>query len=277
MPADGVCVDRRYATTTSSGSVDVAALGLDGQMRRALSSRPAGAIHREHGGLRVIGAGFGRTGTTSLLKALRILGVGPCYHMRVAMTRLGHGGFWIRAKAGEPVDYRRFFRGYRSAVDWPTCEFYRELMAVYPDAKVLLTVRDPDAWYDSMLETLWVVRGALPWWYSKSIARMHEAVFWQSRFNGEFTNRERTIGVYRSHIEEVRRTVPPDRLLEFRIEEGWAPLCRFLDVPVPEGVSFPRANDRALFRKLLLALRIVEWAVPVLVVVGAVCLVKMLV
>lgn len=266
----------RSAPAIPSGSVVAVATERDGQMRRVLRPRPPDAIPPEHGGLRVIGAGFGRTGTTSLLKALGILGLGPCYHMRVAMTRPGHGKFWIRAKAGEPVDYRRFFRGYRSAVDWPTCEFYRELMALYPDAKVLLTVRDPDAWYDSMRETLWVVRGALPWWYSRSIVRMHEAVFWQSRFNGEFTNRERTIEVYLSHIAEVRRTVPPGRLLEFRIEEGWAPLCRFLDVPVPEGVSFPCANDRALFRKLLLALRIVEWAVPVLVVLGAVCLARIL-
>lgn len=233
-------------------------------------------MNRKKEGLRVIGAGFGRTGTTSLMKALGILGVGPCYHMRVAMTRPGHAKFWIRARAGEPVDYQRFFRGFRSAVDWPACEFYRELMTIYPDTKVLLTLRDPDAWYESMLETLWAVRDALPWWYPKSVARMHEEVFWQSRFNGEFANRKRTIGVYLSHIEEVRRTVPPDRLLEFRIEEGWGPLCHFLEIPVPEGVSFPRANDRAVFRKLLLALRIAEWAVPVVVLLGAVWLVKII-
>jgi hypothetical protein len=94
--------------------------------------------------LALIGAGFGRTGTTSLKKALEILGLGPCYHMRAAMSRPSHARFWIRASTDPAVDFRHFFRGYRASVDWPACEFYRELMAAFPDAKVLLNVRDPE-------------------------------------------------------------------------------------------------------------------------------------
>ena len=226
-------------------------------------------MSRADGNLRVIGAGFGRTGTTSLMKALEILGVGPCYHMRTAMLRPGHAKFWIRAKAGDFVDFKRFFRSYRSTVDWPACEFYRELMDVYPDARILLNVRDPEVWYDSMFETLWAVKDALPWWFPSSIARMHDEVLWKARFNGEFADRAKSISVYKSHVEQVRRTVPTERLLEYSVSEGWGPLCEFLAVPVPQGVPFPQANDRKFFRRVLLVFRIAEWAVPAAAIVAA--------
>jgi len=130
------------------------------------------------GGLVLIGAGFGRTGTTSLQRALESLGLGPCYHMQTAMMRPGHARFWIRARIGDVTadDFRRFFRGYRATVDWPACEFYRELMAAFPDAKVLLNVRDADAWYDSTRSTLFAVKDALPWWFPPSVLRMQDAV-----------------------------------------------------------------------------------------------------
>jgi hypothetical protein len=221
------------------------------------------------GQLHVIGAGFGRSGTTSLTRALEILGYGPCYHMQVAMTRPGHARFWIRARAGEPVDYRRFFRRYRATVDWPSCEFYRELMAAYPEARVVLNVRDPDEWYDSMAETLWAVQKAWPWWLPSTILRMHDAVIWHSRFGGRFDDRAKAISAYRAHVEEVRRTVPRERLLEWRVAEGWEPLCEFLGRPVPDGVPFPRLNDRRFFRGVLLALRVSAWLVPAAMAAGA--------
>jgi len=133
--------------------------------------------------LQVIGAGCGRCGTTSLARALEMLGCGPCYHMQVAMLRYPDMKFRVRAAAGEPVDFRRFFRKYRAAVDWPSCEFYQQLMAAYPDAKVLLNTRDPESWYESTRETLWKVDPALPWWVPKVMRKMH--------------------------LDEVRRTVPP--------------------------------------------------------------------
>jgi len=212
--------------------------------------------------LALIGAGFGRTGTTSLKQALELLGLGPCYHMRVAMSRPGHARFWIRAKTDPAVDFRQFFRGYRATVDWPACEFYREIMATFPDAKVLLTVRDPEAWYESTKETLFAVEHALPWWFPRSILRMQDVVIWQGRLHGQFLDRESTLAAFNSHIEEVRRAVPPERLLEYRIEQGWGPLCDFLGLPVPVGIPFPRINDRKYFRRVLLGLRIANWAVP---------------
>lgn len=213
----------------------------------------------------LIGAGFGRTGTTSLKKALEMLGLSPCYHMQTAMTRPGHARFWIRARNGElnANDYQRFFREYRATVDWPACEFYRELMAAFPDAKVLLNVRDADAWYDSTRSTLFAVKDALPWWFPPSVLRMQDAVVWNGRLNGQFANRERAISAYEAHIDEVRRTVPAGRLLEYRVEQGWQPLCDFLGVPAPEGVPFPRINDRRYFERVLRMFRIANWAVPI--------------
>ena len=216
-------------------------------------------------GLQVIGAGFGRCGTTSLARALEMLGCKPCYHMQVAMKRYRDMRFWVRAAAGEAVDFRRFFNGYRATVDWPSCEFYRELMALYPQAKVVLNVRDPQSWYDSTHETLWTIDQVLPWWFPPVMRRMHDDLIWNGRFGGRFTDRQEAVAIFNRHLEQVRRTVPPERLLEWEVKQGWEPLCRFLGRPVPSpDVPFPHLNDRRFFRRLLLALRIANWGVPVL-------------
>jgi hypothetical protein len=184
--------------------------------------------------------------------------------MQTAMMRPGHARFWIRARRSEVSadDFRRFFRGYRATVDWPACEFYRELMAAFPNAKVLLNVRDADAWYDSTRSTLFAVKDALPWWFPPSVLRMQDAVVWNGRLNGPFANRERALAAYLAHADEVRRVVPADRLLEYRVEQGWGPLCRFLGVPEPDGLEFPRINDRKYFSRVLRMFRILNWAVP---------------
>ena len=213
-------------------------------------------------GLQVIGAGFGRSGTTSLRKALHILGYAPCYHMQTTLTHYLHMRFWVRAKAGEPVDFRRFFRRYRATVDWPACEFYRELLAAYPQAKVVLTLRDADEWYDSVSGTLWQIRSVLPAWFPRSVWQMQEDVIWQGRFRGAFADREQALATYRAHLDEVRRTVPAAQLLEYRVADGWGPLCAFLERPVPQGVPFPRLNDRTFFGRLLGALRLARWLGP---------------
>ena len=219
--------------------------------------------------LQVIGAGFGRCGTTSLARALEMLGCGPCYHMQVAMLRYFDMKFWVRAAAGEPVDFRHFFRKYRATVDWPSCEFYQQLMAAHPDAKVVLNTREPESWYESTRETLWKVDQALPWWVPKVMRRMHFDIVWNGRFKGAFADRAKALEIFNGHLDEVRRTVPPDRLLEWDVKQGWGPLCRFLGKPLPPAdVPFPHHNDRRFFRRLLLALRIAEWLVPALVVAG---------
>jgi hypothetical protein len=215
----------------------------------------------------ILGAGFGRTGTTSLKRALEILGCGPCYHMQTAMTRPGHCRFWLRAQQGGPVDFGRFLRGYTSAIDWPVCEFLPPLLETWPQARVILTVRDADRWYDSVRETLWEIDRHLPWWFPPSIRRMHNAVIWNGRFGGRFLERAHAVEVFRTHEDEVRRSVPARQLLVFDVAQGWEPLCAFLGRPVPDE-PFPRLNDREFFLRLLATLRIGAWAVPAALAAG---------
>ena len=220
--------------------------------------------------MQVIGAGFGRCGTTSLRQALERLGYGPCYHMRTALTHYSHPGFWVRAKAGETVDLHGFLRGMRAVVDWPACEFYRELMTLYPEAKVVLNVRDPAAWYESTRDTLWVIKQVLPWWFPRAARRMHDDVIWHGRFGGRFEDRAHALAVFEAHQKDVLRTVPPERLLVFDVKEGWQPLCQFLGQPVPANEPFPHLNDRACFRRVITALRAAEWLVPTLALLAGV-------
>src|SRR5947208_7864431 len=105
--------------------------------------------------IQVIGAGLGRTGTLSLKAALEELGFGPCYHMIELITHPEQVVYWEAASAGQPVDWDALFAGYQAVVDYPGCRYYRELMRHYPEAKVILTVRDPETWYESCMATIY--------------------------------------------------------------------------------------------------------------------------
>lgn len=112
----------------------------------------------EKDGLKIIGAGVGRTGTLSLKVALEELGYGPCYHMSELLKTPQHLALWEAASRDEPIDWNAIFASYQSAVDWPVCSFYEELMQAYPQAKVILTVRDPESWYESASSTIFQMR-----------------------------------------------------------------------------------------------------------------------
>ncbi len=193
----------------------------------------------------VIGAGFGRTGTLSLKLALDRLGLGPCYHMVEVFEHADHIPLWEEAADDPGFDWRRLLAGYRSVVDWPACHFWRELAAAYPAAKVVLTARDPEAWYKSAWSTIFqlVVRptpAELPRVFHDQ-ARMCQKIIVQRDMGGRVDDREQAIACYLRHVDEVKRTIPPARLLVWNVAEGWAPLCGFLGVPVPSE-DFPRAN-----------------------------------
>ncbi|MBV8076406.1 MAG: hypothetical protein JO284_08415 [Planctomycetaceae bacterium] len=203
--------------------------------------------------IQVIGAGLGRTGTLSLKAALEELGFAKCYHMVEVLARMDDARTWDAAARGEPVDWDRLFSGYRATVDLPGCVFYRELLEKYPEAKVILTVRDPERWYDSARQTIYFARNAFPRWAAVLKPRMR--VFqrmidrlWDGMFRGRFEDRAFAIDAFNRHNEQVRRDVPADRLLVYEISQGWGPLCAFLGVPVAEGKPFPHLNDAAEFR-----------------------------
>lgn len=212
--------------------------------------------------MEVIGAGFGRTGTMSLKAALEELGFAPCYHMIELFENPEHAELWEAAARGEPVDWEELFGGHRASVDWPGCTFYKELMEAYPEAKVLLSVRDPERWYESTKNTIYRRRKTTPMSRIMSLMRVFspamrrstrviDEVIWEGTFGGNFEDRRYAIEVFTRHNEEVRRRVPADRLLVYEVKDGWGPLCEFLNVEVPKDKPFPHLNDTAAFRKMV--------------------------
>jgi hypothetical protein len=198
----------------------------------------------------VIGAGFGRTGTLSLKIALEQLGFGPCMHMVQLLDDPERAVLFRRAAEGDLASLDKALAGQRATVDWPGTYFWRELVARHPQAKVVLTVRDPQRWYDSAHGTIFQAATNAPPPADDAVAAgsaMIHTLVWQGTFGGRFADREHAVRAFTEHNEAVRRVVPADRLLEFEVSQGWAPLCDFLGVPVPD-VPFPRANDSASFR-----------------------------
>ncbi|HYK52885.1 MAG TPA: sulfotransferase [Candidatus Eremiobacteraceae bacterium] len=199
--------------------------------------------------VQVIGAGFGRTGTLSLKTALDTLGFGPCYHMVEVIEKPEHAVAWYRTCHGGSVDFS-LFEGYRSIVDWPAVHYWRELVAHFPQAKVVLSVRDGEGWYKSVSDTIFgritsQVPPDAPDWQRKHRAMTRKIVL-EETFGGRFTDKKHAIDVFERHNEDVRKSVEPSRLLVYRVKEGWEPLCDFLGVPIPNE-PFPRVNDTASF------------------------------
>jgi hypothetical protein len=209
-------------------------------------------------GLKVIGAGFGRTGTLSIKVALEELGFAPCYHMSEVFDHPKHVPLWDAASRGETVNWRELFKGYQATVDWPSCTFYKELMKVYPDAKVLLTVRNAEKWYESAQSTIFQVvsRESSPFSglllrllfpHMRQTVEMMKTLIWEGTFNGNFADKHYAIETFNQHIEEAKKYVPPEQLLVYDVKEGWEPLCAFLGVEVPRDKPFPHLNDRFSF------------------------------
>src|SRR5918997_5491542 len=185
--------------------------------------------------MRVIGAGFGRTGTTSLKAALEVLGFGPSYTLGEAFAHPEHVGLWEAARRGEKLDWERFRSGYDVAVDWPACAFYEELLEAFPEAPVILTVRDPAAWYESTRSTIYGLRrlttGPLPVRAAFALAglfapgvagtvRLADRLVWEGTFGGRFEDRAYAIRGFERHNEAVRRRGPPGRVVGFRLRGG---------------------------------------------------------
>ena len=199
-------------------------------------------------GLRVVGAGVGRTGTASLKLALeRLLGA-PCYHMREVFAHPEHIPDWRAAARGEAPEWKDFLHGYAAAVDWPASAFWRELSAAFPDALVLLSVRDPDSWWESAHETIFpTIRTPFP--FGPELSEWPDMVreFMEARFTTALEDREACIAAFQRHNQEVRQSVPASRLLEWTPGDGWEPICQALGLPEPTE-EFPRTNTREEWR-----------------------------
>lgn len=198
--------------------------------------------------LQIIGAGLGRTGTASLKVALEELGFGPCYHMGEVLPHVEERvPLWIAAGQGQ-ADWDTIFAGYQSAVDYPSCSFWREQMAFYPDAKVILSTRSAESWFDSVHKTI-MAPDTTAWLEGGPMREFFELCMWKD-YKPFIFDRERMIEYFNRRNEEIMATVPADKLLVFDVKDGWEPLCAFLGVEVPD-TSFPRANSRDETRKIL--------------------------
>lgn len=207
--------------------------------------------------MKVIGVGVGRTGTLSLKSALERLGFGPCFHGRHVLDHPDRLPLWLAASEGRPVDWDALFQGYMSSVDWPGAAFWRPLTAAFPDAKVILTERDADRWYESVDRTIYRMFGYGPADERVVEARdivpgldeftaFHRRMIWDGFFAGGFGDRDQAIRAYEQHNAAVRREVPAGRLLVIRPGAGWEPLCGFLGVPAPDE-PYPHLNDPERF------------------------------
>jgi hypothetical protein len=233
--------------------------------------------------VKVIGAGFGRTGTMSLKVALEKLGFDPCYHMTEVFAHPEHSNFWVSAWRGEPVDWDGVLENYDGAVDWPACTFYEELLERNPEAKVILSVRDPERWYESVRNTLYELSVIVPRhplyrigyklvsllvFRGAGNVNLAEEIIWQGTFDGRFEDESHATEVFERHNEEVRQRVPRERLLVYEVKEGWEPLCEFLGVEVPDE-PFPRTNDAAQMRRRLRGVKAISVVVPTIPTLAA--------
>jgi hypothetical protein len=213
----------------------------------------------------------------SLKVALETLGFSPCYHMTEVFAHPEHSGFWVSAYRGEPADWDGILGGYEAAVDWPACTFYEELMERHPDAKVILSVRDPELWYESVRNTIYELSVVIPRHHVYRIGyklvsffvfrgpgnrNLADEIIWQGTFHGRFEDKVHAIEVFERHNAEVQRRVPGDRLLVYDVKAGWGPLCEFLGVEEPEE-PFPRTNDAAEMQRRLRGVKAISIAVPV--------------
>jgi hypothetical protein len=226
---------------------------------------------------RVIGAGWGRTGTASLKLALEKLGFGPCHHMEEVLKFPPDVPTWVAAARGEKIDWKTFLRGWGATCDFPSAQYYRELIEAFPDAKVVLTVRDADGWYESMRTTIVpsikrfpnrFIVPHLP--YIGAPARVMNPTPLKARIIDRFADKPTVVAEFEAHNEEVKRVVPPEKLLVFDVKQGWAPLCAFLGAPVPEG-EFPRVNDAKQFQGYTTRATVVSWVlllVPLAAIAG---------
>ncbi|MFL2769983.1 MAG: sulfotransferase family protein [Rhodospirillaceae bacterium] len=199
--------------------------------------------------MRIIGAGFGRTGTNSMKLALEHLGYGPCYHMKEVFEHPESIPLWHKAAFGDGVEWDDILADYESGVDWPLSHFWETLSQRYSDAKVLLTIRPASEWYTSMSNTIFShIAGHQPGnEMQKMWKEMVDKIVRSDTFDNRTMDRAYCEAVFDGHTAHVKDTVSADRLIVYEVGSGWEPLCEALGVAVPEG-PFPKTNTTKDFQ-----------------------------
>ena len=202
-------------------------------------------------GLKVIGAGFGRTGTASLKIALETLLGAPCYHMSEVLGRAGQVDLWLDAAAGKP-DWDAIFNGYAATVDFPASNYWRAIADHYPGAKIVLSLRDQQRWALSTQKTI----------FSRTLQEINAGTKWgrmlkvtiDDHLGGDINDVPAIIAAFDAHNAAVREAFGPERLLVFEARDGWVPLADFLGCPVPD-TPYPHVNSKEEFDSVFDMLR----------------------
>ena len=191
--------------------------------------------------LKIIGAGFGRTGTESMKLALELLGYTPCYHMLEVLKNPEAEKYWRKAVVENSFNWDYVFQDYQAAVDWPSAYYWKELSEFYPEAKVILTIRPAEDWYESFSKTILEVikKGNDPKALGKTLIA-------DQVFHGKPDNRDFAIEMFEKNTQEVQAAIPKDRLLTYHVGSGWGPLCEFLGNDIPDQ-AYPRTNSTQEF------------------------------
>ena len=214
--------------------------------------------------LQVIGSGIGRTGTHSLKLALEQLGFGKCFHMTELFQHPENVIYFQKADKGESVNWDDLFKGYHSAVDYPVARYYKQLIAAYPQAKIIHTIRDAESWYQSATETIFWATKPSPGRMLNLLLKMpfnstvrkrlpvlkYDGILMDNVFGKDLKNKQEVIKRYNAINAETLNYIPKDRSLVYDIKTGWEPLCNFLNVPVP-STPFPRSNTREGFKEMV--------------------------
>ena len=201
--------------------------------------------------IKIVGAGFGRTGTKSLKHALEMLGFGPCYHMIELHQNPERLSFWLEAAETGKTNWDGLFEGYNSCVDWPASHYWRELADYYPDAKVLLSVRSAESWVKSIQSTIFKSLRTfpdMPPGMERDRRVMNYEIIAKRTFDERLDDDDHLVSAFNDHIAEVQRSIAPERLLTYDGSQGWEPLCKFFGVPTPEE-PYPFTNTTADFQE----------------------------
>ncbi|CAF2709820.1 unnamed protein product [Rotaria sp. Silwood2] len=229
--------------------------------RRRVHQRKTSADNADS--VRVVGAGLPRTGTSSLKSALEILGFGPCHHMSELCNKPEQSVAFARALDGYETNFFELMKGYGSTVDFPTAIFYKEIHKVYPEAKIILTVRDSgEKWYESFVNTIEPVCNDITYYiavYPIRILRLQCIV--ARKFIQKWKIEYGKIGphLHDTYNACVIKENKQNELLVFDVKEGWPPLCKFLNVPIPTDIPFPQLNDAEYIKRGIRIARIIGW------------------
>jgi len=215
--------------------------------------------------IQIIGAGFPRTGTTTLKIALESLGYAKTYHFKDLMMRPAYVAHWNELEHTGTTDFDALFDGYAATVDFPGYPYYKIMLERYPDAKVILTKRDFEGWYASVKKTIWLVgphtitsrpKYLFNMLFNKRMRDTYRCfkflrgVFFNKQFNHQFDDKAVAESVFNNHIAAVTAAVPKEQLLIYDVRDGWEPLCTFLSLEVPKA-DFPHVNKGENFHDMV--------------------------